>query len=76
MIRECRDDEPGHSGGGVRQGFIGSYLVQELKRTCHEMDKVPAARCDASNTASRATLQRAGMLPCASILTGDIRPGL
>ncbi len=58
-----------------RRGF-GSYLVQELKRTCNEMDKVPAARCDASNTASRATLQRAGMLPWASILTGDIRPKL
>ncbi|GMR12848.1 MAG: hypothetical protein BMS9Abin29_1042 [Gemmatimonadota bacterium] len=55
-----------------RRGF-GSYLVQELKRTCTEMDKTPAARCDASNTASRATLQRAGMLPCASILTGEIR---
>lgn len=55
-----------------RRGF-GSYLVQELKRTCYEMDKVPAARCDASNTASRATLQRAGMLPCASILTGVIK---
>lgn len=55
-----------------RLGY-GSYLVQELERTCYDMDKVPAARCGASNTASRAALQRAGMLPCASILTGVIR---
>lgn len=54
-----------------RQGF-GSYLVQELVRTCRSMGKVPAARCNDDNVASRATLQRAGMLPCASILTGTI----
>jgi GNAT superfamily N-acetyltransferase len=52
-----------------RRGY-GSYLVQELKRTCYEMGKVPAARCDAQNMASRATLQRAGLLPCACVLTG------
>src|SRR5262249_38440018 len=54
-----------------RRGY-GSYLVQELKRTCYEMGKVPAARCNASNVASRATLQKAGMLPCARVLTGVI----
>lgn len=55
-----------------RLGY-GSYLVQEVERMCYEMDKVPAARCDASNTAPRATPQRAGMLPCASVLTGVIK---
>jgi GNAT superfamily N-acetyltransferase len=54
-----------------RRGY-GSYLVQELKRTCYEMGKVPAARCNAANVASRATLQKAGMLPCARVLTGVI----
>ena len=54
-----------------RRGF-GSYLVQELKRVCHESGHLPAARCDVSNVASRATLQKAGMLPCASILEGAI----
>ena len=54
-----------------RRGY-GSYLVQELKRTCYEMGKVPAARCNASNTASRATLQKAGLLPCARLLTGAL----
>jgi GNAT superfamily N-acetyltransferase len=52
-----------------RRGF-GSYLVQELKRTSYEMGKIPAARCNVSNAASRATLQKAGFLPCARILHG------
>ena len=54
-----------------RKGY-GSFLIQELKRVCYEMEKVPAARCGARNEASRGTLQRAGMLPCASIITGVI----
>jgi GNAT superfamily N-acetyltransferase len=52
-----------------RQGY-GSYLIQDLKRVCHEMGRIPAARCNASNVASRATLQKAGLLPCARVLTG------
>ncbi len=54
-----------------RRGY-GSYLVQELKRTCYEMGRVPAARCNVANMASRATLQKAGFLPCARILSGVI----
>jgi GNAT superfamily N-acetyltransferase len=54
-----------------RRGY-GSYLIQELKRTAYEMGKVPAARCNATNVASRASLQKAGMLPCARVLTGVI----
>jgi GNAT superfamily N-acetyltransferase len=54
-----------------RRGY-GSYLIQELKRICYETGKTPAARCNASNTASRKTLQRAGMLPCGRILVGDV----
>jgi GNAT superfamily N-acetyltransferase len=54
-----------------RRGY-GSYLVQELKRVAYEMGKVPAARCNAANGASRATLQRAGLMPCARVLTGRI----
>ena len=54
-----------------RRGY-GSFLVQELKRTCYAMGRVPAARCRAANTASRATLQKGGMIPCARVLTGVI----
>ncbi|MGP0065149.1 MAG: GNAT family N-acetyltransferase [Isosphaeraceae bacterium] len=53
-----------------RQRGYGSYLIQELKRTCYEMGRIPAARCDVANAASRAALQKAGLLPCARILTG------
>jgi GNAT superfamily N-acetyltransferase len=51
---------------------IGSYLVQELKRLCHEMGRIPAARCHHANIASRRTLQRAGMFPCARIVQGRL----
>jgi hypothetical protein len=54
-----------------RRGY-GSYFVQELKRDSYDMGKVPAARCNANNAASRATLQRAGMLPCGRMLVGKI----
>jgi GNAT superfamily N-acetyltransferase len=54
-----------------RRGY-GSFLVQELKRTCYEIGRIPAARCSPSNPASRSTLQRAGMIPCARVLTGVI----
>jgi GNAT superfamily N-acetyltransferase len=58
---------PGHR----RRGF-GSLLVQELKRIGRERGHVPAARCRADNLASRRTLERAGMLPCARIVSGRI----
>jgi GNAT superfamily N-acetyltransferase len=55
-----------------RQQGYGSYLVQELKRIAYELGKIPAARCNVTNTASRKTLQKAGMLPCGRILLGDV----
>ena len=54
-----------------RRGY-GSYLVQELKRVCYERGKIPAARCNAGNTASRRTLQKAGLLPCARLIVGKV----
>jgi GNAT superfamily N-acetyltransferase len=57
-----------------RRGY-GSYLVQELKRVSYEMGRIPAARCAASNAASRATLQKAGLLPCARMLSGVLSAG-
>ena len=52
-----------------RRGY-GSYLIQELKRASYETGSVPAARCNVANAASRATLQKAGLLPCARLLSG------
>lgn len=55
-----------------RRRGIGSYLVQELKRVAYALDRVPGARCAESNVASRRTLERAGMFPCARIVEGVI----
>jgi len=54
-----------------RRGY-GRYLVQELKRLCYEKGCIPAARCRSDNLASRRTLERGGMLPCARIVRGRI----
>jgi hypothetical protein len=58
-----------------RRRGCGSYLVQELKRICREGGHVPAARCGTGNAASRFTLQRAGMMPCGTIVRGRLVPG-
>lgn len=55
-----------------RRRGLGSYLVQELKRICYEGGSIPCARCNPSNIASRKTLQKAGFVPCAHILTGSL----
>ena len=54
-----------------RRGF-GSYLVQELKRAAYALGATPAARCNPTNVVSRKTLQKAGLAPYASILTGTL----
>lgn len=54
-----------------RRGY-GSYLVQELKRVCYEAGRRPSARCGATNLASRKTLEKAGFLPCARLLAGEL----
>ena len=56
----------------MRRRGVGSFLVQELKRISYEQGKIPAARCNAANVASRATLERAGFLPCARVLVGRL----
>lgn len=54
-----------------RKRGYGSFLVQELKRVCHELGGLPGARCDPTNAASRRTLQRAGFVPYSHILIGE-----
>lgn len=58
-----------------RQRGLGSYLVQELKRVCYELGKIPAARCNPKNIPSRQTLQKAGFVPCGHILSGTLLAG-
>ncbi len=55
-----------------RRRGIGCFLVQELKRICYELGSIPCARCNPGNIASRKTLQKAGFVPCAHILTGTL----
>jgi GNAT superfamily N-acetyltransferase len=58
-----------------RQRGLGSYLVQELKRAAYELGAVPCARCNTTNVPSRRTLQKAGFIPFAHMLTGVISSG-
>ena len=55
-----------------RRRGLGAFLVQELKRICYEGGSIPAARCNVDNAASRSTLQKAGFVPCGSIVTGMV----
>jgi RimJ/RimL family protein N-acetyltransferase len=54
-----------------RKGF-GSLMVQELKKEAHLIGRVPAARCNVKNNASKATLLKAGLQVCGFILVGTI----
>jgi len=56
-----------------RRRGIGAYLVQELKSVCRQGGSVPAARCNVDNLPSRATLQRAGFVPCGNLVSGELR---
>ncbi len=55
-----------------RRDGIGSFLIQELKRQCYLAGRVPAARCNMQNLASRATMLKAGMEICGYMLTGNV----
>ena len=57
-----------------RQRGLGSWFVQELKRAACDLGAVPGTRCNPANIASHRTLQRAGFVPFAYILTGVIGP--
>ena len=55
------------------KGF-GSLIVQELKKEIYQRRRVPAARCNPHNHASKATLQKAGFAVCGAWLQGSIDP--
>jgi GNAT superfamily N-acetyltransferase len=56
-----------------RQKGYGSLIVQELKRETYRVARVPAARCNAQNHISKATLIKAGFKVCGAKLKGVIR---
>lgn len=55
-----------------RKGY-GALIVQELKKLAYESGRVPAARCNKDNIASKHTLMNAGLKPCGFIFTGEIK---
>lgn len=57
----------------ARHRGYGSYLVQELKRVSRAAHRVPCARCVIDDVASRRTIQKAGLAPCAHVVAGEIR---
>ncbi|NVM62374.1 RimJ/RimL family protein N-acetyltransferase [Mucilaginibacter sp. SG538B] len=54
-----------------RQGY-GVFLMQELKKEAYRLNRVPAARCNVNNHASKALLLKAGMRVCGYIIMGEI----
>lgn len=56
-----------------RRKGVGSFLVQEIIKKCYLAGRVPAARCGLQNTASRATLTKAGLEVRGFMLIGDVR---
>lgn len=55
-----------------RRKGTGSFLLQELKRACYLAGRVPAARCNLDNAASKACLEKAGFRVCGSMISGDV----
>ena len=64
LFMEVRED--------LRKKGVGSYLIQELKRECYLSGRVPAARCNIENHASRATLLKAGLKIAGFMMIGTI----
>ncbi len=56
-----------------RRRGLGSFMVQELKKEAYRISRVPAARCNITNTVSKATLLKAGFKVCGNILKGTIK---
>jgi GNAT superfamily N-acetyltransferase len=56
-----------------RRKGLGSFLIQELKRECYLAGRVPAARCNIENTASKATLLKAGLKVAGFMLLARVK---
>ncbi len=64
MYYEVKEDQ--------RMKGFGSLFTQELKNEAYRLKRVPAARCNINNTASKATLLKAGMKVCGHMLVGEL----
>lgn len=57
---------------GERRKGYGSLITQELKKEAYRLKRIPSARCNIKNAASRATLLKAGMRICGYMLEGSL----
>lgn len=55
-----------------RRKGIGAFMVQELKKEAYRIGRVPAARCNIQNHASKLTLLKAGFRICGWRLHGKV----
>lgn len=58
---------------GFRRRGLGGYIVQQVKRECYLAGRVPAARCNTENAASKATLLKAGLAIAGYMLIGEVK---
>ena len=58
-----------------KQGY-GALIMQELKQEAYRLKRVPAARCNVNNQASKALLLKAGMRVCGYIIIGEVKDWL
>jgi len=58
----------------MRRKGLGRYFVNAVMEAARSNGKIPAARCNIDNLASRATLLGAGFREVGHIVTGRIRP--
>lgn len=56
-----------------RRKGLGSFLIQELKKVCYMAGRVPAARCNIQNKASKATLLKGGLGVVGCMLLGEVK---
>ncbi len=56
-----------------RRKGIGTYLLQELKKECYLAGRVPAARCNIDNMASKACLLKAGLQLAGCMISGEVK---
>jgi GNAT superfamily N-acetyltransferase len=55
-----------------RQKGFGSLIIQELKKEAFRLKRVPSARCNVQNLASKKALLKAGMRVCGHLLIGEL----
>ncbi|HLY72263.1 MAG TPA: hypothetical protein VKR53_21170 [Puia sp.] len=55
-----------------RKGF-GSFIIQEIRKECYLAGRVPAARCNINNVASKMTLLKGGLKIAGYILLGNVK---